>query len=299
MGRGASIFADTQSMLRGLYTGSTGMIMNQYKMDVIANNLANVDKTGFKEDEAIFKSFPEMVLHRTREDGLGVTPAGSFDLAPVIGKLGLGAEFNESFTRFEQGAAKQTGNPLDFMIDDRGNEKPSFFVVRTDKGDRLTRGGSFILDREGYLVTADGFQLMGENGPIKVARFNFMVKENGEVWINQTIGNDPRAGANETSNNWENPVMLDKIQVRTVESPRELKKEGNGFYADTPESGPIIPVADRSEPVLMQGYLEASNVNLVREMVQMIEVQRQYEANQKSVTTHDQLLGRLINDIAR
>ncbi|MBL8020650.1 MAG: flagellar hook-basal body protein [Leptospirales bacterium] len=286
-------------MLRGMYTGSSGMIMNQYRMDVISNNLANVDKTGFKEDEAIFKSFPEMVLHRTREDGLGSVPTGSFDLAPVIGKLGLGSEFHESFTRFEQGAAKQTGNPMDLMIDDRGNEKPGFFVVRTDKGDRLMRGGSFILDREGFLVTPDGFPLMGENGPIKVARFNFMVKENGEVWINQALGNDPKAGANETSNRWENPVLLDKIQLKTVEFPRELKKEGNGFYADTPESGPIVPVQDRNEPTFLQGYLEASNVNIVREMVQMIEVQRQYEANQKSVTTHDQLLGRLINEVSR
>ncbi len=286
-------------MLRGMYTGSTGMIMNQYRMDTIANNLANVDKNGFKADEAIFKSFPEMILHRVREDGMGQTPAGSFDLAPTVGKLGLGSEFNESFTRFEQGAAKQTGNPTDLMLDDLGNERPSFFVVRTDKGDRLTRGGSFILDREGFLVNPDGFPLMGENGPIKVARHNFMIKENGEIWINQAIGNDPRAGANAVSNRWENPVLLDRIRVATVENPREMKKEGNGFFTDTPESGPIVPVRDRSEPVIMQGYLEASNVNLVQEMVEMIEVQRQYEANQKSVTTHDQLLGRLINEVAR
>ncbi len=286
-------------MLRGLYTGSSGMIMNQYRLDVISNNLANVDKTGFKAGEAIFKSFPEMVLHRTREDGLGYTPAGSFDLAPTVGKLGLGSEFNESFTRFEQGAAKQTGNPMDFMVDDRGNERPSFFVVRTDKGDRLTRGGSFILDREGYLVTPDGFHLMGENGPIQVARFNFLVKENGEVWINQAVGNDPKAGANETSNQWQNPVLLDRIKLRTVEYPRELKKEGAGFFAETPESGPMVAPAERNDPTLLQGFVEASNVNLVSQMVEMIEVQRQYEANQKSVTTHDQLLGRLINEVAR
>lgn len=284
-------------MLRGIYTASTGMIMNQNRMDVVSNNLANVDKTGFKEDEAIFKAFPEMLLHRTREDGLGWVPTGSFDLAPITGKLGSGVEFSESFTRFDQGAAKHTSNPTDLMLDDRGRENPSFFVVLTEKGERLTRSGSFVLDRQGNLVTPDGHPLMGEKGPIQVARFNFMVKENGEVWINQTIGNNPEAGSNETFNRWENPVLLDRIKVRTVEFPRELKKEGNGFFRDTPESGEPIPV--QGDPLVLQGFLEASNVNIVQQMVEMIEVQRQYEANQKSVQTHDSLLGRLINEVAR
>jgi flagellar basal-body rod protein FlgG len=288
-------------MLRGIYTASTGMVMNEKRMDTIANNLANADKTGFKSDEAIFKSFPEMLIQRTREDGLGWVPMGSFDLAPIVGKLGTGVEFNESFTRFEQGAAKQTGNSFDLMLDDRGREggAPGFFVVQTDRGERLTRGGSYVLDRNGYLVTPQGFPLMGENGPIQVARYNFMVKENGEVWINEAIGNDPEAGANETSNRWESPALLDRIKIRTVEYPRELKKEGDGFYVETPESGPMVEFTEERRSNIMQGFLEASNVNIVHEMVKMIEVQRQYEANQKSVTTHDSLLGKLINEVAR
>jgi len=277
------------------------MEMNERRMDVIANNLANADKTGFKSDESIFKSFPEMLIQRTREDGLGWVPMGSFDLAPTVGKLGTGVEFNESFTRYDQGPAKYTGQKLDFMLDDRGNESqhPGFFVVQTDRGERLTRGGSYVLDKNGNLVTAQGFPLMGENGPIQVSRFNFLVKENGEVWINSTIGNDPTAGANETSNRWENPVLLDKIKIRTVEFPRELKKEGDGFYMETPESGPMIEFTEARQSKVLQGFLEASNVNIVHEMVSMIEVQRQYEANQKSVTTHDSLLGKLINEVAR
>jgi flagellar basal-body rod protein FlgG len=288
-------------MLRGIYTSSTGMTMNQYRMDVIANNLANADKSGFKEDQAIFKSFPEMLIRRTREDGMGTVPMGSFDTAPIVGKLGTGVEFNESFTRFDQGPAKQTGHAFDMMIDDKGREgkQPGFFVVNTDKGERLTRGGSFTLDTRGFLVNANGHPLMGENGPIQVARFNFMVKENGEVWINKKIGNTPDSGANETSNHWEDAILLDKIKLRTVEFPREMKKEGEGFYMETPESGPMMPFNEGGEPGVMQGFLEASNVNVVRQMVEMIEVQRQYEANQKSITTHDSLLGKLINEVAR
>lgn len=286
-------------MLRGIYTSSTGMIMNQYKMDVISNNLANVDRTGFKADDAIFKSFPEMLIQRRREDGVGVVPMGSFDLAPIVGKLGTGVEFNESYTRFEQGAVKTTGNSFDLMLDDRGQKSPAFFVINTDRGEKLSRNGSFVLNNDGYLVTPDGFPLMGEKGPIQVARFNWVVKENGEVWINQTIGNDPTAGTNETQNHWENPVLLDKIKIRTVEFQRELKKEGNSFFTVTPESGPMLEFKPESEPIILQGFLEASNVNIVREMTKMIEVQREYEANQKSVTTHDSLLGKLINEVAR
>lgn len=290
---------DTETMLRGIYTSATGMIMNQHKMDVIANNLANVDRTGFKADDAVFKSFPEMLLHRTREDGLGWTPMGSFDLAPIVGKLGTGVEFNESYTRFEQGAVKTTGNPFDLMLDDRGQESPAFFVILTDRGERLSRNGSFVLNKEGYLVTPEGFPLMGEKGPIQVARWNWTVKENGEVWINRRIGNEPDAGTNETQNRWEDPVLLDRIKIRTVEFPREIKKEGNSFFAITPESGPMLKFKDDSGPMVLQGFLEASNVNIVREMTKMIEVQREYEANQKSITTHDSLLGKLINEVAR
>lgn len=275
------------------------MVMNQYRMDVIANNLANVDKTGFKTDDAIFKSFPEMLIQRSRDDGMGHVPMGGFDLSPIVGKLGTGVEFNESYTRFEQGAVKTTGNPFDLMLDDQGNENPGFFVVQTDRGERLTRSGSFVLNREGHLVTPQGFPLMGEDGPIQIGRWNWMVKENGEVWINQNLGNDPELGSNETFNRWENPVLLDRIKMRTVEFPRELVKEGDSFYAATPESGPLLRFEEEFVPNVMQGALEGSNVNVVREMVQMIEVQRQYEANQKSVTTHDQLLGKLINEVAR
>lgn len=286
-------------MLRGIYTSATGMIMNQYKLDVISNNLANVDKTAFKSEEAIFKSFPEMLIHRTREDGLGWVPIGSFDLAPIVGKLGTGVELNEIFIRFEQGAVKKTDNPFDLMIDDRNNESPGFFVVLTDRGEKLTRSGSFVLDKDGYLVTPEGFPLMGEKGPIKVSRWNWIVKENGEIWINQKYGNDPKIGTNETQNQWEQPIFLDKIKIRTVEFPRELKKEGNSFYTITPESGPMLEFKEDKYPKILQGYLEASNVNVVKEMVKLIEVQREYEANQKSITTHDSLLGKLINEVAR
>lgn len=289
-------------MLRGIYTGANGMTGQQVRMDVIANNLANVDKTAFKRDTTIFKTFPEMLIHRYDEDGVGKVPMGSFDYAPVVGKLGLGMEVNEVYTRFEQGAVKKTDNNFDIMLNDKpGAERPGFFMVMTNRGERMTRSGAFVLDTKGNLVTPQGFPLMGEKGPIQVSRANFLIKENGEIYINADIGNDPRNGLTSVEDNrYKNPVFLDKIKIRTVENHRHLDKEGDSFYVDTPESGEPTPFAsDIEAPELLQGYLEASNVQVVTEMVEMIEVNRAYEANQKAVQTHDQLLGRLINEVSR
>lgn len=289
-------------MLRGIYTGTSGMTIQQTRMDVIANNLANVDKTAFKRDTTLFKTFPEMLIHRYNEDGVGKVPMGSFDTAPVVGKLGLGAEVNEVYTRFEQGAVKKTENSFDLMIQDKpGAERPAFFSVMTNRGERLTRSGAFVLDTNGYLVTPQGFPLLGENGPIQVTRANFLVKENGEIFINADIGNHPREGLTSAEHNrFKNPVLLDKLKIRTVENPRHLDKEGDSFYVDTPESGEPRAFRDDLEgPEVLQGYLEASNVQVVQEMVEMIEVNRAYEANSKALQTHDSLLGRLINEVSR
>ena len=288
-------------MLRGIYTGANGMISQQVRMDVIANNLANADKTAFKRDTTIFKAFPEMLIHRYDEDGVGKMPLGSFDTAPVVGKLGLGAEINEVYTRFEQGSVKKTDNAFDLMLNDKpGVENPAFFVVMTNRGERLTRSGSFVLDTNGYLVTPQGFPLLGEKGPIRVTRDNFLVRENGEITINADLGNEPRVTTSTTHNRFNNPVLLDKLKIRTVENPRHLDKEGDSFYADTPESGEPRPFPKAEyEPEILQGFLETSNVQVVTEMVEMIEVNRAYEANAKAMQTHDQLLGRLINEVAR
>jgi len=298
-----SVGIDNQTeavMIRGLYTGANGMNLQQVRMDVIANNLANVDKTAFKRDTTIFKTFPELLIHRYNEDGVGKTPMGSFDTAPVVGKIGLGGEVNEVYTRFEQGAVKKTDNPLDLMLQDQpGKERPAFFVVMTNRGERLTRSGNFILDRMGHLVTPQGFPLMGEKGPIQINHGNFLVKENGEIYINARIGTKPEDGVNFDQNRFEEPVLLDKIKLRTVENPRHLDKEGDSFYAETPESGEFLKMRSEDEPLILQGYLEASNVNVVTEMVEMIEVNRAYEANSKALQTHDQLLGRLINEVSR
>jgi len=278
-------------MLRGIYTGASGMIAQQARLDVVANNLANVDKTGFKKDLAVFKAFPDMIIRRTDESGVGITPAGSYDSMPYVGKLGTGVEVNEVFTEFEQGSLQRTENSFDLALEGRG-----FFTVLTERGERYTRDGSFTINQDGVLVTHNGNPVLGENGIITVQKNNFMINERGEVIINDDLSRDPRDMVNMANNNWSEPVVLDRLKIVDFENIREIKKEGDSMYRETEFSGPPLPPA---EVMVRQGFLEKSNVNIIREMVDMIEVQRSYEANQKTITTHDQTLGKLINDVIR
>ncbi len=277
-------------MVRGLYTGASGMLSQSIRMDVISNNLANVDKTGFKQDVTIFKSFPQMLLRRHNDNGLVKFPLGSYDKMPVIGKLGTGVEVNEVFTNFKQGSLKKTGNPFDLAIEGKG-----FFVIQTPRGIRYSRNGSFLIDKNNFLVTKDGYKVLGEKGFIKVQNNNFLVNEKGEIIVNNKFAS--RKVVSNIENGWEESNVIDKLKLVNFREPRELKKEGNSFYYETDYSGP--PQPPKNPTHIRQGFLETSNVNIVKEMVNMIEVQRAYEANSKSVTTHDNALSKLINDMAR
>ncbi|MBN2040998.1 MAG: flagellar basal-body rod protein FlgF [Spirochaetes bacterium] len=278
-------------MIRGIYTGASGMIAQQARIDTISNNLANVDKTAYKKDITVFKAFPDMVLRRINDDGVGIVPAGSYDTMPFVGKLGTGVEVNEVYTEFEQGSLQSTENPFDLALEGKG-----FFSVATERGERYTRDGGFTINKEGILVTKNGNPVLGENGQIKVQANNFMINEKGEILVNSALSLDPRNVVGMTQNNWEEPVVIDKLKIVDFENIREIKKEGDSLYRETELSGPAISTA---EPKVIQGFLEKSNVNAVREMVDMIEVQRSYEANQKTILTHSDTLGRLINEVGR
>ena len=115
-------------MLRGLYTGASGMQAQIHKMDALSNNLANVDTTGYKKDTSVQKAFPQMLIRRMNDE-VYKYPFGSVDTAPVVGKLGSGVELNEIYTQFEQGALKETGNPFDVALDGNG-----FFYSRHTHG---------------------------------------------------------------------------------------------------------------------------------------------------------------------
>ncbi len=267
------------------------MLAQQARLDVVSNNLANVDKTVFKKELAIFKAFPDMIIRRENDDGLGITPAGSYDTMPYVGKIGTGVEVNEVFIEFSQSALLRTENNFDMAIEGRG-----FFTLQTERGERFSRNGEFTINQDGILVNHTGYPVLGENGIIRIQQNNFMINERGEILVNDAISREPRDVVGAENNDWSNPVVIDKLKLADFQNIREIKKEGDSLYRDTEFSGPPIPPQDIK---VRQGFLEKSNVNVVREMVDMIEVQRSYEANQKTILTADQTVGKLINEVAR
>ena len=270
------------------------MTAQQWRLDAVSNNLANVDVDGYKKDIAVHKAFPELLMRRLNDDGVYRHPFGSADAAPIIGKIGTGVELNELFTSFEQGSMKETENDFDMAMDGKG-----FFSVATPRGERYTRNGSFQLGKEGYLETKEGFPVLGENGPIKVKANNFMVDKLGQVWINAEYADDPNLFVSKENNTWAQTALLDTLKIVEFDQDRYLAKQGSSLYRSTDVSGDARIAESGSRPKVVQGFVEASNVNPVTEMVQMIEVNRAYEANQKVVQAADAMLGKLINETAR
>ncbi len=262
-------------MIRGWYTGASGMNAQQNRLDAISNNLANVDTAGYKKDISVSKSFPELLLRRMNLDGVYETPFGSADAAPVIGKLGLGVETNENFTDFSQGSFRGTSQNTDVAFGGKG-----FFAVQTPAGERYTRDGNFLVGKEGILETKEGFPVLGENGYIRVSDDKFTVNEDGMIY------------------SAEDGELIDRFKVLRFENERYMKKMGGNLYSSNDITGPGHIAEGFERPRFLQGYLETSNVNVVNEMVQMIEVNRAYEANQKTISSEDSMMGTLWSRVA-
>lgn len=259
-------------MLRGLYTSASGLLAGQAHLDVVANNLANADTAGYKRDQIVFESFPAMFLSRVRDpDAVPGTITGTLPgAAPgveAVGPLGTGTLAAGVYADHAAGPILTTGNPLDLALVGTG-----LFTVRTDRGDRYTRQGNFVLDAQGRLATPEGHLVLGERGPITVGSKEVTVDAGGRVFLD---------GA-----------YADRLAIVEVNDPGALKKEGASLYADP--GGAARPATATG---VEQGALEKSNVNPVLEMVNMIAVMRAYEANQKVVQAQDQTLARA-NEIA-
>lgn len=281
-------------MIRGLYTGAAGMVAQMHRMDAVSNNLANVDLNGYKLDTSIHKSFPEMLIRRMSDNGVYKFPMGSADVAPIVGKLGLGVEQNEVFTVFTQGALKQTDNPFDLAMEGKG-----FFAIQTPLGERYTRNGAFTLGKEGMLLTKEGYPVLGKNGPISIKENNFIIDQQGRIFVNRAMPEDPERLISMIENEWQQTEQIDSLKLVDFGQERYLRKQGSSLWVDTEDSGPAAEIAEESLPKIRQGFVEGSNVSAVTEMVKMIEVNRAYEANQRALTNHDAITGKLINEGAK
>ncbi|HOK41589.1 MAG TPA: flagellar basal-body rod protein FlgF [bacterium] len=263
-------------MVRGLYTAASGMLARDGQINVIANNLANVNTTGFKRDETIFREFPKYLQQRLNDDVM-LTDKGLIDFMPPVGLLGTGVTVDEIFTEFQQGDLYETGNKCDAALWGDG-----FFAIQTPTGERYTRNGNFTLNQNGELVTMQGYKVLDiNNQPINVAYQDFTITPDGSVYIRQDTAN----------------TYLTKLKIVQFENKRALKKIGENFYEPTEYSGAMS--LSPKDVEVRQSYVEKANVNIVKEMVLMIEVNRAYELNHRLIRNYDELAGKAVNEVGR
>lgn len=242
--------------------------MAQSQADNIANNLANVNTSGFKRTLLQVQSAPEMGVYLLQNQPGG--NAGGASSRTYVGQLGTGAEVLDTPSVFEQGGLQSTGNNLDLAIQGNG-----FFTLQTPQGIRYTRDGQFARDAQGYLVTMDGDRVLGRNGPIALQAGALQISENGDLH--------------------QNGAVVDSLRVVQFGNLSAVRPEGDNRFADT---GAGRPQLDTTSTV-HQGYLERSNANVVRSMVDLITAQRWFEANQKVIQTQDTANGFAIANVGR
>ncbi len=257
----------------GLRTSASGMIAQQKMVDVIANNLANVNTTGFKRSRASF----EDVLYETIQGPR--TTAGDGVLAPM--QVGRGVRLAAVTRIHGQGAVETTGRPLDLAIEGEG-----FFQVKLPDGTiGYTRDGSFTLSDSGQLVTHGGNAVLPEIVLPPDASV-VTISENGTVTV-------------QTGNAAES-VEIGQIELARFANPSGLQSAGGNIYLETPASG--APMTGLPQETgfgrLLQGVLEASNVEIVQEMTDMISAQRAYEINARAIRAAEDMM-RSIDDLLR
>lgn len=283
-------------MLKGLYTAYTGMINEQHRMDVMTNNLANADTNGFKKEGATSQAFDSVLAYKIKdlsEPGniprLISTPkevdeyelnneANADYLQNRVTRVGmnLGVKTGENYVDYSEGPMKVTNNPLDLAIAGNG-----FFAVEyTNKADETftmyTRDGNFTMDRQGYLVTQDGDFVLDENG--RRIRMNTALP----VSIDRD-GNITQEG-----------VQVATVGLTDFEDYNYLERYGENFFRTIDGATEMEADAD-----IRAGVLEMANMSVVTEMVNMIAIQRQYDSNQKVITTYDESLDIAVNQLGK
>ena len=152
---------------------------------------------------------------------------------------------------------------------------------------------------DGYLVTKSGDLVLGENGPVRLKKNNFVVDEDGVIWQNASLAGDPQRLVSQEENEWDSLERVDRLKIVEFPHDRYLRKQGDSYWEESETSGPAEVVGEEARPKVRQGFLEGSNVNPVTEMVRMIEVTRAFESAQKVVSTQDELLSGAVNTLGR
>jgi flagellar basal-body rod protein FlgG len=257
-------------MIRSLWIAKTGLDAQQTQMDVISNNLANVSTSGFKRARAVFE---DLLYQTLRQPG---AQSSQQTQLPSGLQIGTGVKPVATERIFTQGNLQQTGNAKDVAIQGVG-----FFQIQMPDGTTAyTRDGSFQTDSQGQLVTSSGYLVQpGITFPADT--------------LSVTIAPDGTVSALQPGN--VSPTQVGTLQLATFTNPAGLLSMGENLFKETAASGTpnVATPGTNGAGLLNQGYTETSNVNVVEELVNMIQTQRAYEINSKSIQTSDQMLQRL------
>lgn len=264
-------------MMRSLWTAASGMIAQQTNVDTIANNLANVNTTGYKKEQTEFKS----LLYQTIQSK---TTSGNGETKPVGAQVGLGVRTAAITSIFTQGAFFETGKETDIALDGKG-----FFAVQGLDGETYyTRSGALnwaVGETGMMLCNSDGLPILDENGQ------SIVISEPYET-TNVAINNNGELCYPDARNNMQ-PMGI-RIGMVQFDNPAGLTKKSNGLFAESPASGEAMWENENdqlSRTQMRTKYLEGSNVQVVDEMVNLIVAQRAYEMNSKAITASDEMLG--------
>jgi flagellar basal-body rod protein FlgG len=255
-------------MFRSLATAASGMEAQQTKLDVTANNIANVSTNGFKKGRAEFAD----LMYQTQRSAGAATGQGT--TAPNGTEIGLGTRLVTTGRSIGQGELKQTGGPLDVAVEGHG-----YLAVKLPGGDTAyTRNGALKLTAEGKLVTSEGFAIAGD---ITVPPDAQSVSIAADGTVTAKLPADAQ------------PVELGQIQIATFANPGGLAAQGGTLFKETSASGTAVlgNPGDGGAGSLRQGMLEVSNVNVVEEMIDLISGQRAYEINSRVIKAADEMLG--------
>jgi len=250
-------------LIRSLNTAENAMILEQNRIDALANNLANVNTAGFKQ-----------ILTRVAE----VTPQGPLrDPNAPVSSNGAGPSRAPALQMYHAldnrpGSVHSTGRGTDVAIIGQG-----YFEVQTEGGTAYTRHGSFLLDAEQKLTTPGGLSIMGEHGPIDLRGKEFSIANDGTVMVDGK--------------------MIDRLKLVVFDDPSRLEHLGASLVK--PPEDMEMRTLDTAEVVVAQGHLEGSNVNPIDTLIAMIVAQRAFEVQSKVMTTEDEMLEKSVNNLPR
>jgi flagellar basal-body rod protein FlgG len=252
-----------------LYSAATGMEAQQLNLNTIANNLANVNTPGFKRSKI---EFQDLLYQKPRASG---TDSGGGNLVPTGIEVGNGSRVASTSKVFTQGQLTSSGEKFDLAIQGDG----FFEVQRPDGTVGYTRDGSFKLNAQGQVVTTDGLPVLSGFQQVP-AGADVTISEDGQVTLSTVAGSQSF-----------------RLTLTRFANPSGLRSLGGNLYQETPASGTPETGAPGEQGFgrTIQGYVEASNVNIVEEMVNLIIAQRAYEINSKSIQTSDEMLQNVAN----